>query len=33
MNCTVKTIYNSGHYPFIEKIKEFISEINQFLVD
>lgn len=33
MNCTVKTIYNSGHYPFIEKTKEFISEINQFLVD
>lgn len=33
MNCTVKTIYNSGHYPFIEKTKEFISEINKFLED
>lgn len=33
MNCTVKTIYNSGHYPFIEKTKEFISEINQFVGD
>ncbi len=33
MKCTVKTIYNSGHYPFIEKTKEFISEINQFVGD
>ena len=27
----VETIYNSGHYPFIEKTQEFISKVSAFL--
>lgn len=30
-NSKVKTIYNSGHYPFIEKTIEFIDIVNDFL--
>ena len=27
----VETIYNSGHYPFIEKTQEFINKVSAFL--
>lgn len=30
-NSKIETIYNSGHYPFIEKTEDFLIKVNNFL--